>query len=368
MTHSTSIIGSSYTRGRRGFSQLWQVPTFLIGLLAFIGVAGSTPWRHTPQEREFDSLVTTLRQSLEADDAANIIVAHAENVQLRVNGFPSRAGEAHFLIGSAYYRQAQNMPPAYAKEVWPRALEHLEKAESLSVADRDRPALQYRLGFTLYQQNTDVPRALDLMTLAVEKGADQPLQGYQTLIQAHLKRTPANLDSALSASRRILDLTPEREVEAVALAHLQHAELLMRKELRSDAIKELERVSSNASPAVRVKARLLQARCSEEDGNWGKAIPIWQELLADATHVEGGKGRISYQLGWCYQQMEPADTVETLRVWSDALKAGGLEGQAGRRTLRLLVFPAGIDPLAPDAQWDRIKGQARAMERGYVVR
>ncbi len=45
-----------------------------------------------------------------------------------------------------------------------------------------------------------------------------------------------------------------------------------------------------------------------------------------------------------------------------------VEGQSGRRTLRLLIFPANIDPLAPDIQWDRIKAQARATHRDYVVR
>ena len=45
-----------------------------------------------------------------------------------------------------------------------------------------------------------------------------------------------------------------------------------------------------------------------------------------------------------------------------------VEGQSGRRTLRLLIFPANIDPLAPDTQWDRIKGQARATQRDSVVR
>ena len=45
-----------------------------------------------------------------------------------------------------------------------------------------------------------------------------------------------------------------------------------------------------------------------------------------------------------------------------------VEGPPGRRTLRLLIFPANIDPLAPDIQWDRIKAQAKATQRDYVVR
>jgi tetratricopeptide (TPR) repeat protein len=328
MTTSTSIPGSKVGRARRRLGQLWQVPTFLIGLLAFLAVAASAPWRLTPQEREFTELLTTLRRGLEQDTPGDVLVGYAQNAELRMEPFRARSAEAHFLIGSAYDRQAKQTPAVNSQEIWPRASEHLESALALGGADADQPALRYRLGFSLYQQNKDVPHALELMTLGVEKGAEQPLQGYQLLVEAHLKRSPPNLDAALSASARILDLTPERETEAAALARLQHAELLIRKELRPDALKELERIGTKASPALRIKARLLQARCCEEDGLWSKAIPIWQELLGDAAQVEGGPARISYALGWCYHHLEPPNHAETTRAWSEALKKGGPAGQA----------------------------------------
>ena len=328
MTSSPSIPGTKVGRVRRSLSQLWQVPTFLIGLLALIGVAASAPWRLTPLEREFDGLLTTLRHGLDHDEPGDVLVGHAENVKLRLNRFPSRLAEAHFLVGSAYYRQAQHKPAASAKEIWPLAAEHLEEALSRDGLNADRVFAQYRLGYSLYQQNKDVPRALELMTLGVEKGAEQPLQAYQMLMHWHLRQAPPNLDSALAAIRRILDLTPERETEAIAHARLQHGELLLAKEMRGEAIKELERIGPKASQAVRGKARQLQARCCEEEGLWSKAIAIWQELLNEAAQVEGGRARILYALGRCYQQMEPPNNAETLSVWSEALRLGGREGQA----------------------------------------
>ncbi len=342
MTNSTANPGTKVGRGRRSLGQLWQVPMFLLGLLALIGVAASAPWRLSPQEREFAELVQTLREGLERGDAGDVLIGHAENVILRLPRFPARSAEAHFLIGSVYFRQAQHKPAAQAKGIWPRAADHLDKAFALGVADKDRSALQYRLGLSLYKQNTEMPRALELMTLGVEKGADQPLEGLQLLVQAHLNKKPPDLDAARSAVRRILDLTPERDSEAHANARLQHAELLMRKQLRAEAIKELERIGPKASRGVRVKARLLQAKCNEEDGRWDKAIPIWQELLADAGNVEGGRARILYALGWCHHEMEPPNYPEAIRVWSEALKQGGAEGQAaglhlGR--LRLVSSP-----------------------------
>ena len=340
MTTSTTTPGSKVGRARRRLSQLWQVPTFLIGLLAIVGVAGSTPWRLTPQEREFALLVSTLRLALEQGEPGDAVVGQAEMVNLRLHLARSRSGEAQFLIGSAYYRQAQKKPAILAKDVWPRAIEHLEEARARGVSDGDKSALQYRLGFSLYQQQMEVPRAVELMMLGVEKGAEQPLQGYQLLVQANLKRTPPSIDGALSASARVLDLTPESEIEAVALARLQHADLLLRKEMRADALKQLERIGPKASRSVRVKARLLQARCCEEDGLWNKAIAIWQELLADTTLVEGGRARVLYALGWCHQKLDPANG-ETQRVWSEALKFGGPEGQAAGLHLGKLRLPLG---------------------------
>jgi len=45
-----------------------------------------------------------------------------------------------------------------------------------------------------------------------------------------------------------------------------------------------------------------------------------------------------------------------------------VEGPPGPRTLRLLIFPESFDPLAPDADWERVKGQAQETSRHYKVR
>ena len=129
MTSSTTTPGSKIGRARRTLGQLWQVPAFLLGVLALLGVAASTPWRHTPQEREFEELVQSLRHGLDNEQPdGNTLVALAENAEIRLTEFPSRAAEVHFLIGSAYYRQAQQQSPAQALLLWPHAAEHLEQA------------------------------------------------------------------------------------------------------------------------------------------------------------------------------------------------------------------------------------------------
>src|ERR1043165_126802 len=253
MTTSTTTIGTKVGRARRSLGQLWQVPTFLVGLLAFMGVAVSAPWRHPPDWYDFQKLLTSIRDGLDPaqnpDPNGDALVNDAETALLRVERFADRLGETEFLAGSAYYRQAQQKPPPFDKEIWPKASMHLEKALQATVPEKDRSCLQYRLGYCWYQQGKEVPRAIELMTQAVDRGAEQPLQGYQLLVQANLQLTPPNLESALYASRRILDLTPEGNAESLALARIAHSELLIRKNLRAEAIKELEPIpSTRASP------------------------------------------------------------------------------------------------------------------------
>lgn len=350
MTTSSSQIGSKVGRARRSPGQLWQVPTFLLGVLVFVGVALSAPWRMSPQEREVDQIILKLRQGLDNNDSGEALVGQAENLKLRLPSNSTRLTEANFLIGSAYYRQAKQRQGAAAKAIWPLAVEHLDKANASGVvAAADRAPLQYRLGYALYQQNLDLPRALELMTLGVEKGAEQPLAAHQVLLQAHLQRTPLDVDAARAAVRRVIDLTPERDVEGLALARVQHAELLLRKDLRNEAYNELERVGPKVSRAVRVKARLLQARSCEEDSQWNKAIPIWQGLLADAAQVEGGKARIFFALGSCHERLDPPNHAEAIRAWSEALKLGGTEGQAAG--LRLGSLRLNSDPAQALADW-----------------
>ncbi len=347
MTSSTDNPGSKVGRARRRLSQLWQAPAFLLGLFVFLGVAVSAPWRQTPQTREFEGLLTRLRTGVAQEDAdADLLVAQAEALLLRSSDFRSPAGEIHFLAGSAYYRQGRQKPAAIAKDVWPRAAEQLEQAHALGIADGDRTALQYRLGYALLQQGKDVPRAVELLVLSVEKGAEQPLQGYQLLMQANLQLPKPNLDGALAALQRILDLTPSRDVEALAQARLQQAEILLRKEQRSEAVKALELIDAKAPRPIRIKARLLQARCLEEDGHWDKAIAIWKELLNEAPQVDGGPARIQYQLGLALLRTEPRNTADAIRAWSEALRLGGPEGQAAGLRLGELRLSLGATEAA----------------------
>src|SRR5438093_1018697 len=100
MTSSNPTIGTKVGRARRSLSQLWQVPTFCLGLLALIGAAASAPWRYTPAEREFEALSQAIRRAFaDPDTKVDSLVVEAEQALASAAALPSRSAEAHFLVG-----------------------------------------------------------------------------------------------------------------------------------------------------------------------------------------------------------------------------------------------------------------------------
>jgi tetratricopeptide (TPR) repeat protein len=333
------------------------VPAFLVGLSALLTVAASTPIRPPAERWRFENSLGTLRQGLKRNEDPNALVALAETALTQVHRFGDRAAEVHFLAGSAYYRQALIYPAALARDAWPRVIEQLEEALQLGVDEEDVAPLQYRLGRALLSLNRDVPRALELMARSADRGAENKLAAYQELADAYLKLAVPDIDAALDASHRVIDLTDEREVDTLAQARLALAELLLRKEQRLDAIRELERIGPPASRPLRTKARLLQVRTCESEGQWAQALAAWQELLADATEVPGGRARVQYGIGWCSAHLERPDFDRAKHAWRDALQLGGEAGQAAG--LRL----GGLRLFGPKPSVDRgIDAWQRALE------
>jgi tetratricopeptide (TPR) repeat protein len=360
MTTANPIIGTKTGRARRTLGQLWQIPTFLLGLFALIGVAASSPWRHSPQWLQFDRQLQSLRQDLASDANPDALAADASNALLYLTAFPDRAAEVHFLAGAACFRQAQQKPAPIAKELWTQAVEHLEKSLALGPLESDLPALRYRLGYALCKLDKDRPRGIELLTRGLDKTGPQALDGQALLVEMHLKGPKPNVDAALAASRRVLDLSAGRDADLIAAARLQHAELLVRKELRDDAIRELEQIGSKTVPAIRIKARLLQARACEEEGRWQNAIALWQELRKDANQVEGGRAFVAYRLGCCYREIK-GNHADCIAAWSEALNLGGPAGQAAGIQLGELRLSIGGPEMARAlADWSQALAGVKA--------
>lgn len=354
---TTSLPSFRRSTPDRPLSQLWQVPTFFLGILALSLVAAQSYFHQDPFAARFQQEITALRHGLATKgEKIEPLVALAENLVVQADRIPPRGGEAHFLIGSAYWRQAQELPRDRVLPVQARAEEYLEKALKLGVGDSDLPALRFRLGMLLHQQGKNSPRVLELLGQGIDKGAEVPSRGYEMLVEAHLRQERPNLQAALDANERQLATMGDSD-EELARARLLRGELLYRAGKRVDALRILERIGATAPKTIRGQARLLQTRCCEAEGLWRRAIPIWKELLDDPAVVPGGKAQVLYALGLCHVNLDQPEPDQAGEFWQEAVALGGEEAQAA--SIRIGELRLTADPRATLKAWSHALGKVQ---------
>src|SRR5262249_28492662 len=153
---------------------LWQIPAFLLGAGAVVAVVfGRNAW-HGDDLGTVRHEVAAARAALEqpkpntaaAIDAADKAVAVLRRLapvdaQLRA--------EAHFLLGSAHLRRADEVGAA-AEERRLARTELFEAVERDKLPDTDRPKLDYRRAKVAALLNDEPRKVIDLLKPIVEAG------------------------------------------------------------------------------------------------------------------------------------------------------------------------------------------------------
>jgi tetratricopeptide (TPR) repeat protein len=336
--------------------RLWQVPVFFLGLGTLLGVTLGRPFWPPPEGAPAARDLAQARQLFAQPETTPFqLRAFVERALQQSDRFPQRAGEAHFLLGSAFLRQTGKAigpadyvvsparrpdPEPLPKEVadaWQKARVHLERAENLGVPEADGLSLTYRLGKVWYHFREDPGRVADYLARSVEEAADDAAEGYAMLTQAYLRQSPPNLQGALDANKKQLDL-PTGNDEVLAPARLLRGDLLLRAGNAEAAQEALQFIKPSAAPTLVVQARYLQARACQEQEQWEKAAQFWKQTLEDRSGIIPESVVPLYNLGICYRNLErPADAA---RAWEQVLSQGrGDEGPAaalGLAELRLV--------------------------------
>jgi len=312
---------------RPSFGQLWQVPLLLLGLTTLAGVWATRPLWYDPDALQFRKDIHAARRMLDDPHGlTSAAVDQAADALTRVDRFPGRAGEAHFLLGSAYLRLTRELPADGASEARRKARAHLEQADSLGVPEVDRIPLMYRLAKVWFQTDGDLARAANYLQQSIEDGADDRREGYGMLAQAYLRLN--NVAEALKANERELQCPTEDE-NLLAPARLLRGELLLRTpepEARENARKVLGHIGSTAAAPIVARARFLMANSLQQDGAWAQAVPLWEAIVADRRLAPAEPGRVWYWLGFCYHQL--GRRTDAIRAWERAQSCGGEESQA----------------------------------------
>ncbi|HEV3083495.1 MAG TPA: tetratricopeptide repeat protein [Gemmataceae bacterium] len=307
--------------------QLWQVPTFVLGVLAILGVWLSRPLWYDSDVRSVQRSLSEARRTLENPaPPPNDLAALLTNVLVKIDRLPARRAEAHFLLGWAYARLAGPVTATHTTELWRQAREQLELAERFVVADADNSLLQYLLGKAWYQTGAEPQRIIAYLLSSIDAAADDRAEGYEMLTQAYLRLPQPDLAGALQANQKQLD-QPAADENRLAPARLLRGELLLRLHDRQEARKVLARIGPNAPPGILSRARRLQARCNQEEGAWAEAAELWEAVLNDRANPPTEEAsQILYALGCCYRNLHRV--ADAARVWELIVKVPREEGQA----------------------------------------
>jgi len=303
--------------------QLWQVPTFVLGLLALAAVCLVRPPWHGARASEDDPASAELRELLRQPefDRDRALKLGADAVHRA--GTPPAGAEAHFLLGSAYLRVAERAGPGKGHDEWREARAHLEQARALGVAAEESPRLEYRLAKTWVQTGEGPAKVIPALEHSIEGGADDDLEkarGYGLIADAYLKLPKPDLVRALEATVRQID-TAVVEDRVLGPARLRRGELLLRLGKEDDAAEVLKNVGAKAPPEVLAQARRLRVGILEHQGQWADAGPVWREILDDRRSPPPDRGVALYHLGLCLGNSGRKD--EALAPWVDCLNRDG---------------------------------------------
>jgi tetratricopeptide (TPR) repeat protein len=311
--------------------QLWQVPTFLLGLLALGAVCAARPLWHesgpcgeSPALAELRELIA--RPDFDADRALKV---GAEAVQ-GARTPPARA-EAHYLLGSVYVALAERAGPVKGGEQWRQARSHLEQAQSLVVAEEDRPHLEYRLAKAWAHTGESPQKVVAALKDLIEDGADDAhdkARGYGLLAETYLKLPKPDLEAALAATVKEIDL-PNVDAVLLAPARLRRGELLLRLDRADEARDVLSHLGDKAPPETVARARRLLVGSLEKDNLWGDAAGVWRDIHNDSRVPPPDRAAVLYHRGLCLRN-DGAHLDEALAAWNEclALDGAGDEGPA----------------------------------------
>ncbi len=345
-THAATGPTTSTPPRVRAPGQLWQVPAFLAGVVALLLVAAAGSLVPVSVDDQLDRDLAAVREALKLPQVpTDETIALADNCLARTAANPDRAGEAHFLLGLLHMRLAEHGPTGRARDEREKAGMHLKRAEMLdNVPPADRARLTFLLGKLTFLSGGDVLVAIDLLSRSLPGGAENPAEGYGMLVQCYLRKLAPDLDAALDANLHQLE-TCEDEAGRTQ-AWLTRGELFLKKEQRGEAIKALDQAAAKATPKVRLQCRLMQAKAAMDEGLWARAVPWWNELLAQPASVPGGRARILYNLGLCCFNQRPAREKDAAAAWQEVLILGGEEAQAAALRLGELKLYSGDNQAA----------------------
>jgi hypothetical protein len=332
---------------------LWQIPTFLLGAGAVVAVVFGRNAFHGDDVATARREVAAARAALEQpkpNAAAALESAEKAVTALRrlAPVEPQLRAEAHFLLGSAHLRRADEAGDAAEERRLARA-ELFEAVERDRLTDTDRPKLDYRRAKVLALLNDEPRKVIDLLKPVVESGTAEDLaEGFGLLALTYLRLTPPDNQSAYDATTKQVQAFPPTDTRWAHPARVRQADLLLKLGRGGEARPILERIGSDAPAEVFFAARSKLAQSYEDSQEWAKAAKCWAEVEKDAQLKPVDRAAIAYRRGRCLAQ-DKERSREAPAAWEDAIRFGGAAARAAALRLAEAKTESGPPTAALDA-------------------
>ena len=267
---------------------LWQVPTFLVGIAALIAVWHARPYLHQTPAQIYEQDFSALRQAL---DKNQVDAVQVQTLLHKVNGVeppPDLEKSAPYVIGSAIAVMAELVSsPEEAAELWKTARKLLETAAEKGLADGDKLRHKFRLAKTWAHTGEPPLKVIDALTETIMCG-DDPTEGDLILANLYLSRDPPDTVKARDYLKDYLShlgVPGRSEVQQRQLnqVRLKLGELYTLLKENDEARKVLERIGPDAPPDLLVEAKMQIALTYLAGEEWGDAI----HCLEQARDIRG---------------------------------------------------------------------------------
>ncbi len=376
----------------RSAGQIWQLPTFVLGLAAlWLVTQGPSLLTLDPQvrwQRELDALRAAVERT---PPDLTTAAERVERILARLTDTEANSATVAFLLGSYHVAVAQQLGDApEAKAAWLKARSYLEDAEQRGVAETDQLKLLFRLGKTWAHVAPEVPRqkVIDYLTRSVQ-ASDDPAEGHRLLAEIYLSLQPPDLRKARESLReQLARALPRTDPRILHRARIKLGELHLALNDVDEARKILERVGPDAPAEDYAHARGVLARTYQAEARdplaWNRAIQCWEQARDAVAGKPALRLEMMYRLGEC--QAKAGRRKEAIATWAEASSGGGSGAQAsavqlarariadrdtlsGIATLEAILQPlpqaeAWNNPLLPLAELRQLVEEAIGILRG----
>ncbi|MCS6976323.1 MAG: tetratricopeptide repeat protein [Gemmatales bacterium] len=348
---------ASETRRQPDWRELWQLPVFLLGLLAFaLAVAWwflARPSAERTLERAIVSAWSALRSGdlTEADRWYQFALEHADHLP----NAETFAGDLKMLRGTLLCRQAQQAPDARKADLFRQSLAVLTEAERIGVREDHEKMLRYQIAVASYHVGGDPAQAAKEIEAVLDALPSERVAGYKLLMDLHLEQKPPDLNAALRASERLLAQAGLTDPNPI---RLKRGQLLLQKGDVEEARIVLGRIPPSAPEYPTARHLMAWSHC--EHGQWQAALDLWEPLLNGNHEIRSVLPQALFGMGACYLALNRIHEAQA--VWQRlerefprspetrvaVFKLALLHAQAGHFADALSQFRIALENLTPD--------------------